>query len=246
MVEYPRTNKERLRNDVIKFLMEKQCQWRAAEVSSSGSGFVQALTDCLWTIDGHHDVFYKQGFTLPTFVGKFVAYNCPETSKHRKRQRGNMSGSVLKSISSHLFDCLQGMYWDRENWRELKTDVEKVAQALANYASYLQKSCKKTLLNQTRTSPVRQLSDSLTFQFLPVCSANTSSSLTSELCERLNECSDYEYLQVEQYCPTQSMLKYNLMKAMKSNGFPFPTALVTYTHGNNVGNLNFFVENPRG
>ena len=35
------------------------------------------------------------------------------------------------------------------------------------------------------------------------------------------------------------MLKYNLMKAMKSNGFPFPTALVTYAHGNNVGNLNF-------
>ena len=48
-----------------------------------------------------------------------------------------------------------------------------------------------------------------------------------------------EYLQVEQYCPTQSMLKYRLIKAKKSNGFPFPTALVTYTHGNYVGNLNF-------
>ena len=97
----------------------------------------------------------------------------------------------------------------------------------------------KTLLNQTRTSPGRQLSNSLTFQFLPVCSVNTTSSLTSELCECLNECSDYEYLQAEQYCPTQSMLKYKLMKATKSNGFPFPTALVTYTHENNVGNLNF-------
>ena len=79
-----------------------------------------------------------------------------------------MCGSVLKSISSHLFDCLQGMYWDRENWRELKADVEEVAQALANYARYLQKSYKKTLLNQMRTSPVQQLSDGLTFQFLPV------------------------------------------------------------------------------
>ena len=151
----------------------------------------------------------------------------------------NMSGSFLKSISSHLFDCLQGMYWDREKWRELKTDVKKVAPALANYTSYLQKSCKKTLLNQTHTSPVQQLSDSLTFQFLPLCSANTSSSLTSELCERLNECSAYEYLQVEQYCPTQSMMKYKLMKAMKSNGIPFPTDLVTYTHGNKFENLNF-------
>ena len=35
------------------------------------------------------------------------------------------------------------------------------------------------------------------------------------------------------------MLKYKFMKATKSNEIPFPTALVTYTHGNNVGHLNF-------
>ena len=119
---------------------------------------------------------------------------------HRKQQRGNISCSVLKSISSHLFDCLQGMYWDRENWKELKVDVEKLAQAIAKYTSHLQKSSKKTF-NWMYTSPIRQISDNLTFQFLPVCCTSASTSTTCDLHEQLNGCSNYHYLQVEQYCP---------------------------------------------
>lgn len=33
--------------------------------------------------------------------------------------------------------------------------------------------------------------------------------------------------------------KYTFVQTMKTVGFPFPTALLSYTHGNNVGNLNF-------
>lgn len=29
------------------------------------------------------------------------------------------------------------------------------------------------------------------------------------------------------------------MQTVKETGFPFPTALLTYTHGNNVGSLHF-------
>ena len=135
MVEYPRTNKERLRNDVIKFLMEKQFQWRAAEFSS-----LAAASYKHWLIAS----------------GQLLAI---------------MMSSTNKALPIPLL---------LENCPDLKTDVENVAQALANYASYLQKSCKKTYSAQSdmySTSPVRQLSDNLTFQFLLVCSANTSSSL---------------------------------------------------------------------
>lgn len=101
---------------------------------------MQALTDTLWAIDGHH----KQGFTLPSFVSKLVEYNRPEISKYR----------TLKSVSSHLFDC------SRENWKEFKVDVESLAQSLSNYTDYLQKSCKKTLLKTTNmcASPIRSIS----------------------------------------------------------------------------------------
>ena len=47
---------------------------------------------------------------------------------------------------------------------------------------------------------------------------------------------DYE---VEKCCPTDSKLKYNYIKVLKSSGLPFPAVLTTYIHGNNLGNLNF-------
>ena len=37
----------------------------------------------------------------------------------------------------------------------------------------------------------------------------------------------------------ESREKYNLIKNVKSNGFPFPTALLPYSHGNDAGNLHF-------
>ena len=109
-IEDPRAKKQVLFNDVIKYLKNANCQWKNTEVTSSGNNLVQALTNTLWTIDGHHFVFSKQGFEIPATFGCFVGYNCPEMSKHRKRTHSNMSYSTLHSISSHLFDCLQGSY----------------------------------------------------------------------------------------------------------------------------------------
>jgi len=75
VVVEPRTNKQKLWNDVIKFLLEKNCKWKSSEVPSSGSSLVQALTDTLWHIDGQHDVFRKQGYTIPAVFDVFMNYN---------------------------------------------------------------------------------------------------------------------------------------------------------------------------
>lgn len=100
-IEDPRTNKQRLWNDIIKFLQERNCKWKSAEVQSFGSSFVQALTDTLWLIDGQHDVLRRQGYSIPSTFDDFDDYNRPELNKHRKRERGKMSTLVLKSLSSH-------------------------------------------------------------------------------------------------------------------------------------------------
>lgn len=77
----PRTKKQKLWNDVIKFLEVKNCKWKSAEVSSYGSNLVQAITNVLWHIDGQHDVFKKQSLPIPSI---FTNYNRPDLSKHRK------------------------------------------------------------------------------------------------------------------------------------------------------------------
>lgn len=240
LIEDPRTKKQILFNNIIEYFKKANYQWKSTEVNSSGNNLIQALTNTLWAIDGYHDVFSKQGFEIPATFGCFVGYNCPELSKHRKRTQANMNHSVLHSVSSHLYECLQGSYWDRDNWAALKPNVEKLAESVSNYCTYLQKSCKKVMLNHHSPSPVRQISDNLHFQFLPQCHADNSPAVLNDLCNQLKlYIGDYEYIEVERCCPTDSKLKYNYIKVLKSSGLPFPAVLTTYTHGNNLGNLNF-------
>ena len=86
----------------------------------------------------------NQGSKIPSAFSKFVGYINPELHKHRKRQVGDMSGSVLDSMSKHLFYCLQASYWDRNEWVEMKIReillVENFARCLSNYMDYLEGS----------------------------------------------------------------------------------------------------------
>ena len=116
----PKTNKQRLTNSIISYPDERKCKWHSSEVSSAGVSLVNALTDTLWFIDGHHHVLTTQGYRVPNIFSQFVGYSKPELSKHRKRQIGNLSGSVLRSLSSHLFHCLQGGSWHRSEWMSRK------------------------------------------------------------------------------------------------------------------------------
>ncbi len=68
LIEHPKTAKQRLMNSVITFLNERQCEWRGNdEVSSIGRSFVTALTDALWTIDGHHHVLEIKASRFPRY-----------------------------------------------------------------------------------------------------------------------------------------------------------------------------------
>ena len=208
-------------------------------MASAGCSLVQALTDTLWHIDGQHDTFKKQGFPIPTDFGVFLNYNRPDLSKHRKRQQANMSCTVLKSLSSHLYMCLQGTYWDRECWRIIKHDIEQLTKAIDGYSCYLQRSCKKVSCNQSLSSPVRELSDHLSFQFLPINHFMAIPETLKDLHDHLDQLQELVSVSIEQFSPGDSKRRYQYLQTLKSSGFPFPTALLTYSHGNNVGNFNF-------
>lgn len=238
-VEEPRTNKQKLWNDVIKFLQENNCKWKNAEIQSSGYNLVQALTNALWVIDGHRQVFKRQGYPIPATFDTLVNYNRPELHKHRKRERENLSSSVLKSLSSHLFTCLQGTYWERDCWVPLKSNVEQLAKSLDDYSNYLQRCCKRVMFNQSSSSPVREISDSLSFQFLPVNLSSPVPERIKELHHNLEQLPYLEHVSIEQFSPRNAKDRYQYLQTLKSDGLPFPTALLTYSHGNNVGNLNF-------
>ena len=200
MISEPKTNKQKLRNGLLSFLEERKCRWRSSEVSSAGINLLNALTDTLWTIDGHHNVLNSQGYRIPDIFCTFVGFNRPELLKHRKRQIGNLSGSVLRSLSCHLFHCLQDGYWHRCEWVLMRVEIEALAKSIARYADYLEETNKRVKFNHKLSSPVRELSENINFQFLPMASSTISA--LSELQHRLEQVELFEFVSVEEICPT--------------------------------------------
>ena len=120
---------------------------------------------------------------------------------------------------------------------QMKDDVEDLAQCIAKYADYLEEDNKRVEFNHQLPSPVRELSEHITFQFLPA--ASSSFPLLSELQRRLENAQYLEYVAVEDVCPTNTRAKHSFISFLKTNGFPFQVAMLSYAHGNNVGNLHF-------
>ena len=152
------------------------------------------------------------------------------------------SRSELNLVKSHIFDCLQAHYWSQKDWFDFKGEAEELAQSIHRYSEYLQRSCKKSSFNQLRLTPVRQVLENVPFQFLPKCSSLQP--VLNELLVKLQECAYYEYLAVEDFSPSHSVSKHNYTQCMKNYGVHFPAVLVTYAHGNNIGNMNFVWKVP--
>ena len=229
--------KQKLRNYVILFLEGRQLAWQRSEVVGVGEGFVKALVDTLWYVDGHHHVVKNRSHEVPESLQHFTGYNVPESSKHRKRKVQNLSEGTICEFSNRLFRCLQGNYWESSGWKDLKLDIQSLATLLSDYATYLREQNKKAKYMQCFAHPVRSIADNLDFRFLPQC--ETTPSLLTGLESRLAEKNEFEYVVVEDVCPSDPRRKYEYLQMLKSSGLALNAAMLTYTHGNNMGNTHF-------
>ena len=79
LVAEPKKKKDVLRNDVIGQLSDLGLKWSGGKVSSAGETLVRSLTNCLWYIDGQHEVFAK-GVLRSQCFRRYTGYNRPELS----------------------------------------------------------------------------------------------------------------------------------------------------------------------
>lgn len=230
------TKRDDLYNDVLEFLEKEDVAWYRSEVDGAGKRFVSALVDTLWYIDGHHDVFEKQSCKIPGIFTSFAGYNMPHTSKHRKRSVANMSGSTISSHASTMFGCLQGLYWKRPKFAKLKAATEELAKCLSQYGDYLQLQNKRMKQAHASPTPIRQLSDSLSVDII------TKSSLRfqcySAVCNTLRNMDDYEHMCLTDFCPEEPRHRYQFLQNLH-RGLDISVVLLTYSPGNNCGNLHF-------
>ena len=151
---------------------------------------------------------------------------------HRKKTLENMSSVSLQTYSDALFSCLQGVYWEDKKWSNFKPSVENLARSLAKYAEYLEKNWEAMKRIHFSLSPIRQISDHLGFGFLPFAASKTP--CLSSLERLLQDKEAYEYIIVDTLCPSEPSKKYEFIQKKKKNGLAMKTALLTYSHGNNI------------
>ena len=168
-----RTKKDKLYNDFLELLKEENALFPGIEVNSSGKNFVKTVVECLWYVDGHHEKLKKQSAPIPDYFARFTGYNLPQLSKHRKRQSTNLSSSMLKSLSSSLFQNLQAYFWSNTSFKCLHQHTEILAQTLASYSDYLSSQHKVMKTLHAQQVPARQLSDALSIRYIYACTANT-------------------------------------------------------------------------
>ena len=96
-------SKDRLYNSTLDFLQEIGLDFSTNEVDNAGVNLVRTLQECLWYIDRRHAIIEHHSSLIPTTFSRFVGFNVPEKSKHRKRVLGNMQHNVLSEIHQSLF-----------------------------------------------------------------------------------------------------------------------------------------------
>ena len=194
-----------------------------------GSLFQFLLTVC-GTLMGVHM------YLIVNFHSSFKGYNKPELSKHRKRGVENMCAAVIRAHSSSLFGCLQNVYWSRPRFQNFKHSIEQLAGSLAEYGDYLGSQNKRAKEIHSSPVPVRQLSQSLSVTVIK--NSGLCYPRYNDLVKLLSNLEPYQHISLTGICPDQPRKRYRFLQDLK-NGLNVSVVSLTYSPGNNCGNLTF-------
>ncbi len=78
-----RTKKDKLFNDLLRLVEEKELKFSHSQLES-GKSYLTSVTSAIWYIDGHQSTLSSRGCEIPELFKPFKGYNCPSLAKHRK------------------------------------------------------------------------------------------------------------------------------------------------------------------
>ena len=240
-IDAPRNKKDEMFNELVSLFEEQNLKWNGG--SSHGKNFVFGLRDTLWYIDGHHSTLEERTCPIPKPLSKFVGYNIPERSKHRKHQWSNLSYDTLVKHVTVLRESLLTSWMQQSKWKALKESVCLLATVIDDYCMYLRERCKATKASHASEEVIDSSSDSGTVIVLPV--VTLVSWRLKELNRVIQEKPCYETIAVNDYCSVDPKIKYQFMQDLRK-GLSTPAILYTCSLGSNLGNYNFVWRIPSG
>ena len=127
-----------------------------------------------------------------------------------------MPSTSLQLCSNVLFACLQGAYWDRLGWKDMKRAFESLPTSLSNYADYWDKQSKTLTEVYSSPHPVCQVPENLSFCYLSQCSFVAS--CLSDLEAKLQEKNMIEHVIVEDVCSSVPLKKHHYIQTLNTVG----------------------------
>ena len=243
-----KTKKDKLYNDLVQLMKARGLKLGISQDEMDfGTRFLKCIQDILWYIDGAHQLLSQRSRGVPEVFSNFTGYNIPEKSKHRKRSLTNFSSDQLNILSQRLIAVLQGNVWSQDNWRDFKLDVLALAESLVEYANYLStknKSMKTHHEFHDAPNLVREISQNMRVHYLPATKIPVSSTNLLTIEEVMYPKSLYEYCHITELLPSDPVKRHRAVSTLVESGLKFPTVLLVYSPGSNVGNLHFLWKVP--
>ncbi len=239
-ISSPRNKKDRLYNDILALFVQNDWKWTDGG-STHGKNFIQNMCDALWYLDGHHDTLKDRSCPIPEPFSRFVGYNVPEKSRHRKRKYCNLNYSTLVTHVSMLQESLLCSWMQQARWCGLKEAVQNLTTSLDDYCTYMR--IKNREVTKRHNTDTFFSSDSGTVTVLKV--VPKVSVQLSKLDKALQEKPCYEKLCVVDFCSIEPKKKYVFVQDLKQ-GLTSPAMLYTCSLGSNLGNYDFVWRLPQG
>ena len=206
-----RNKKDELFNSIVECCSEMGLGW--SDPTQYGKPFIGDLCKSLWLIDGHHDVFASRSCHIPSFFLKFVGYNRPERSKHRKRSISNLSRDKLLELAMRLQDHVTSSWIQLPEWETLKKHLMQLIESISSYCAYLAMRCKTMKLHHSSPEPVVNFSDAVNIQSVPP--SPSVSPLVSVLDTAISNSAPYHRIHVNEFAPKDCRQRYLYIKELE-------------------------------
>ena len=241
---YERNKKDKLFNDILNFFDSFTMTIEEASKDKM-KRLIAVFQSIFWHIDGHHHVFEQRALGIPSIFSIFSGYNVPERSKHRKRVTSNLSCDVLQEVALELSTLLNFSFWDKGKWPELKPHFQDLLGSLSSYVDYLVQKNKRMKVDHRSPTPVRDLSSNLHLKYIASCEETNDSPLAlASIEDRLHDMQCFEVLHISNLLPTNRIQRHRVINSLVSSGLSYPTILLVYSPGSNIGNLHFLWKVP--
>ena len=241
-IKSPANQKDGLFNDVYDFVYSTMKCRLSSTHSSLCKSFLQKLTDLCWYIDGHTKTIEQRStLRFPDFISKFCGYNCPQKSKHRKRELGNMKNDKLCSLNHSLREvitCFPSALKSSE-WLQLLQDCTKITEVIEQYCIFLREQNKKMF--QVHRTPQSSIEDKVNITILPLNRGAVPSEIR-EINETLKKSPCFAPISVREHIPpdkSRMQISRIISDKIKLHGFDSPAVHYALYPGGSKMALHF-------